>query len=166
MLAALILASGSGGLIYVGLGRLSGRQHARKAKAAGFDQAISAVRKFAGEVADEAEAGAKNFWHWLGVELDTAHKALIADWEKLEILLTKKPARPAKSGPNRSSGRNTKLRTRKPSTRKTLSCLYPKSGLCGARSDGKEQALAAWGAWRHPAAGSRAAHAARGFAGN
>jgi len=66
-------------------------------KAGGFDQAFSALRKFAGEMATDTETDAKNIWRWLGVELDRAHKALVADWEKLEEAFASKP-NPPKSG--------------------------------------------------------------------
>jgi hypothetical protein len=59
-----------------------------KAKAGGFDAAMLAVRHFLGDAALDASSDAKKLWHWLGVELDAAHKALVADWEKLDALFT------------------------------------------------------------------------------
>ena len=70
-----------------------------KNKANGFEAVFSAVRKFAGAAAADTESGAKKLWHWLGVELDSAHKALVADWQKLESVFTPSANRDSQPAP-------------------------------------------------------------------
>lgn len=69
-------------------------------KAGGFDQVMSAVKKLAGEVAADVETDAKAVWHWLAEELDQAHKALVADWQKLETVFTTPPTPPSQNATN------------------------------------------------------------------
>jgi hypothetical protein len=59
---------------------------------------MRAIRNFAGEVAADVESDGKKLWQWLGVEFDAAHKALVADWQKLEALFTTAPASAKESG--------------------------------------------------------------------
>jgi hypothetical protein len=78
---------------------------ALQAKANGFEQVLSAVRKFAEEVASDTEADAKKIWHWLGTEMDQAQKALVADWQKLETLFSgKKASAPTPTAPPTTGG--------------------------------------------------------------
>jgi hypothetical protein len=91
LLAMIVLIGGVAALVYTVWGGFAGGS-TLQTKAQGFDAAITAVRDLAGEVAADTEAGAKKLWHWLSVELDAAHKALIADWDKLEAFFTGKTA--------------------------------------------------------------------------
>ncbi len=89
-LATAALLGGIAGGVYVVWQSFAGGS-AIQAKANGFDQVFSALRKFAGEVATDTETGAKSIWHWVGTELDRAQKALVADWQKLETVFADKP---------------------------------------------------------------------------
>jgi hypothetical protein len=91
LLAMVVLIGGVGALGYTVWNSVAGAS-TLQTKAQGFDAVFSAIRDLAGEVAEDTEAGAKKLWHWLGVELDAAHKALVADWQKLEALLGGKPS--------------------------------------------------------------------------
>ncbi len=86
LLAMGVLISGVAALVYtVWHGFADGST--LQIKAQGFDAVFGAVRNLAGEVAANTEAGARKLWQSLSVELDAAHKALVADWQKLERLL-------------------------------------------------------------------------------
>ena len=86
LLAMGVLISGVAALVYtVWHGFADGST--LQIKAQGFDAVFGAVRNLAGEVAADTEAGARKLWQSLSVELDAAHKALVADWQKLEGLL-------------------------------------------------------------------------------
>ena len=97
ILATLVLAGGVAALAYTVWSGFQGGS-AMQAKAAGFDAAMQAVRNFAGEVATDAGSDAKKLWQWLGLELDAAHKALSADWKKLEALFAAQPGQIKESG--------------------------------------------------------------------
>jgi len=90
-LATVVIFGGVGALVYVVRESLAQAQ-TLKTKAGGFDAAFSAVRKVAGEIGSTVETDAKSIWHWLSQELDRAHKALVADWEKLEAVFADKPS--------------------------------------------------------------------------
>jgi hypothetical protein len=84
ILAMVVLAGGTGAMGYTVWHAFAGGR-ILKSKASAFEGAMAAVRDLAGEVATDTEVGAKKLWHWLSVELDAAHKALVADWQKLEV---------------------------------------------------------------------------------
>jgi hypothetical protein len=93
VLAMIVLAGGVGGLVYVvWSGFYDGATI--KAKASGFDAVFCAVRQAAGEVEAGIEADAQKLWRYLSVELDKAHKALVADWDKLTALFSRKTDSP------------------------------------------------------------------------
>ena len=90
LLATLVIIGGLAAMVY-SVGQSFAGGSALQTKADAFDQTLSALRKFAGEVAGDAETDAKEIWHWLGVELDQAHKALVADWQNLAALFAGNP---------------------------------------------------------------------------
>ncbi|HTB63878.1 MAG TPA: hypothetical protein VK737_09835 [Opitutales bacterium] len=87
LLAIVVLIGGVAALVYTVWSGFSGGA-AIQTKASGFDSALAAIRHFAGDVASDATTGAEKLWHWLGVEWDAAHKALVTDWQKLEAAFT------------------------------------------------------------------------------
>jgi hypothetical protein len=97
-LAMAVLVGGVGALAYAVWAGFQGGAII-KTKAGGFDSAMQAVRRFLGEAADAAETDAKKLWRWLGIELDSAHKALVADWQKMEAQFSA-PSSPAQQGGN------------------------------------------------------------------
>jgi hypothetical protein len=88
VLAMIVLIGGIGGLVYVvWFGFHDGATI--KAKAGGFDAVFGALRQAADEAAAGIETDAQKLWNYLSVELDKAHKALVADWDKLAALFSK-----------------------------------------------------------------------------
>jgi len=96
ILAMVVLVGGVAALAYAGWAGWQGGR-TLKTKAGGFDSAMLAVRHFLGEAAGGVETEAKRLWRWLGVELDGAHKALVADWQEWEASFADK-VNPAKQG--------------------------------------------------------------------
>lgn len=97
ILAMVVLTGGMAALVYtVWSGFQAGS--ALQSKAGGFDAAMQAIRNFAGEVAADVESDGKKLWQWLGVEFDAAHKALVADWQKLAALFTSAPGASKENG--------------------------------------------------------------------